>query len=147
MNKLLILLFLFSIVPFTACDDNDKKEEQIYVPELPEGILYDPNHDVCGTTDAMENLRWLREIPLGVRKVFVKEYQGQDYLMIDEPGSSMKLVIGKFGHITGAVYDCQGNYMDDDSEVTKTLRESFSNGEDGWVCICNADFFYEFDNE
>ena len=128
-KSIIIILSALLSLPFFACDD---EEEKVYKYELPEEILYDPNHDVCGTTNAMENLRWLREIPLGVRKVFVKEYQGQ---------------IGKFGHITGAVYDCQGNYMDDDSEVTKTLRESFSNGEDGWVCICNADFFYEFDNE
>ena len=109
MKKILILLFLFSIMPFTACDDD-------------ENVPYDPNYAVCGVTNATENLPWLKDlVDKGPQLIEVKEYQGEDYIRVQAWWNSVA---------TGMVYDCQGNMVSDSD-----IRAALSSENEGWICI------------
>lgn len=133
MKKTITLLFINSLLSFFACHDDT------YRYELPDEIPYKPNYAVCGVTNVMENLDWLKDNTRGIRLVFVKEYLGQDYLMTDEATSS-HIITGEYGSISGEIYDCQGNRLGKENEARQVLQESFMRGESGWVCIYNAWF-------
>ena len=119
MKKSIIILSVLFSLPFVACDDDNN--------DFP----YNPNYEICGVSNPVENLEWLKEKL--IIELYAKEFQGQDYLLIFNSVSSSFLY---------DIYDCQGNELDVDSNMYKELLNSFHEKEKGWVCI----YKYAMDN-
>lgn len=128
MKKIIILFLLLTAFSFACGDDK-------YEPDFP----YDPNYTVCGMVDPMENIDWLKEWTKSPVRVFARKYQGQDYLIFYDGHSSLLPYYSEvYGNAQGNIYDCQGNVLDENSDLYKELLRSFVEGEEGWIC------FYDF---
>lgn len=99
----------------TAC-----KDDEFQVGDIP----YKPAQEVCGVTNATENLDWLKakiEQKDAIWNIYVCNDNGQDLILIHHISSSLAYV--------DEVYDCQGNKIDltDFTHLTEKMED--------WVCI------------
>lgn len=114
--KKVIFFLLILLVPIFACDDNDDKK-------------YNPDQEVCGVKNPVENLPWLKlkieqdndKKGWSIQKVYTVNYNGEDLVLIHHPLSSLAYV--------DEIFDCQGNDLD--IEMLPDLIEIMSD----WVCI------------
>ena len=130
-----MLLLLFLALPF-ACGDGEEENEKeddremVLIPTDPDytEFTYNPDYSVCGVTNAIENLEWLNN-KLRSLYVYAREYQEQDYILESHNHTT---VIGR------NIYDCQGERVDEKSDLYKELLRSYYEKDSAWVCIFSA---------
>lgn len=114
--KQLILFVILFFIPFFACKESAE-------------LIYNPDQEVCGIKNPVENLDWLRDkIKLDnekkggeIQNIYTSPYGGEDLILIHHSASSLAFI--------DEVYDCQGNKIE--IEILSDLIEM--KGE--WICI------------